>query len=173
MNTEISPSPSLEIILRALNYPHTLEERFKDRLFFTPQGMAVLGSCIGFIAALWMSGQKEKANIFADDFVRWLEYVCPLNPAAFNIGTRNVQIPGRVCELHCDGCALSFSLKWFVLMEDQSANSAYSGLKVHTFGIWGAKYAYQMNGGLIFHGTNQETFSTVLSSRPTLWSIHT
>lgn len=168
----IEKSIAMELVLKAFSsgYAHRLVEPMKDRLFFSPEATGTLGNIIGFISGMWLAGQHEAANKYADDFMKWLDYLCPLHKAAFNIGSRDVAVPGRVCQLHSDGTVMGFSLAWYILLQDQQ--QLEPSHKIRPFGIWDAKYIYQMNGGLLFHGSNQENYAVNLGNN-SLWGIHT
>lgn len=177
---EIEMTPALKNIFSAFcNYPYVLLEKMglKDRIFLTENSQSVMGTIIGFISALWLTNQKELANTYADEFARCLEYACPKHEVDFPIpchmGSRTIKMPSRVCEMHSDGSMMGFSLSWFVLAEEQQQQKdRITGREFRKFGLWEAKYAYQMNGGLLFHGSNQENFAVTIG-KPSLWSIHT
>lgn len=159
---------SLVAIIAAFQsgYPNRIIEKYKDRIFLTPEAAGVMGNIVGFIAGL-AAVNPEVAGKYADDFLKWLDYLCPLNLAPFSVGGRNIQIPARVARLGVDGTCMSFNVCWYLLLADQQQQS--SGFV--EFGLWDAKYAFQMNGGLIFHGAG-ETYSVDLSGTR-MWGLHT
>lgn len=171
----IEKSIAMELVLKAFTsgYAHRLVEPMEDRLFFTPEAMGTLGNTIGFISGMWLAGQHEAANKYADDFLKWLDYLCPLHIVDLyqpdSYGSRNRKVPGRVCQIHSDGTTMGFSLAWYLLLKDQQQQEPSH--QIRPFGIWDAKYIYQMNGGLLFHGSNQENYAVTMGN--TLWQIHT
>lgn len=165
---QIAEYPQLQTILAAFNsgYPDRVIEKYKDRIFLSDGALGVMGNIAGFISGLAMV-DIEKAATYAEDFIKWMDYLCPFHSAAFNIGSRDVSVPARVARLDVDGTCMSFRISWWVLLEDQQQQ----GERIQKFGLWDAKYRYQMNGGLIFHGAG-ETYSVELSGTR-MWGIHT
>ena len=169
MKTEqIAKYPQLINILDAFNsgYPDRMVEKYKDRIFLSDGALGVMCNIAGFISGLAMV-DIEKAAKYAEDFIKWMDYLCPFHCAAFNIGSRDVTVPARVARLDVDGTCMSFRISWWILLEDQQQQ----GERIEKFGLWDAKYQYQMNGGLIFHGAG-ETYSVKLSGTR-MWGIHT
>ena len=167
----MTDSPALQSILAAFKsgYPDRIIEKYKDRIFPSPKALGVLGNITGFIAGLAMV-DHDKAATYADDFLKWLDYLCPLHTAPFSIGSRNISVPARVATLDVDGSCMSFRVAWWVLLSDQQQQGDNDG-RIKKSGLWDARYHYQMNGGLLFHGAG-EVYAVELSGTR-MWGLHT
>jgi hypothetical protein len=132
-----------------------------------------MGCCIGFLYGLKLSGKTEEFEHYANNFISVFDHPY-INPKEMTDSDRGyptkeglMPTPAMVCTLHDDGSALSFAFCIYGYNKDQS----FKDQQTIEHGWWRDRYNFRMNGGIIFHGIQQQ-FSVTLDNKPG-WQIHT
>jgi len=142
---------------------------------FDSGACARLGSVIGFIMGIKLSGNQEKAESLATYFLRDLDHLNNYGPKTeVEYCDSTLTVPYYHVALGDDGMANSFRIAWYANPRAVHYNTEPESntLDVGSFPI--LRYRYSFNGGLIYHGFNNETFCVRMSdddSNP--WGIHT
>jgi hypothetical protein len=129
-----------------------------------------MGCCIGFIYGLKLAGKQEEFEYYANNFINVFNHPY-INPKEMTDSDRGyptreglMPTPASVCSLYDDGTALSFG---FCVYSYTTSDEGH----VIKHGLWNDYYKYSFNGGIIFHGIQQQ-FSVTLDNKPG-WQIHT
>lgn len=132
-----------------------------------------MGCCIGFIYGLKLAGKQEEFEYYANNFINVFNHPY-INPKEVTDSDRTyhykeelMPTAKNVCVLHDDGTALSFGFGIYSYIQNVGENVG----NVIRHGIWNDNYIFRMNGGIIFHGIQQQ-FSVTLDNKPG-WQIHT
>ena len=139
------------------------EGKFTDRFKYiklTESAMMKMGTCLGFLSV------KEDDRLI-DNFFNNLDYLnrTEFTEIPYGIGTRKV--PNKITKLSDDGTLFGFGFIHMGLVIEPDL----SGQQTEVIGYWGDKYAYRSNGGLLFHGLNNQTFAVTLDNS-TGWQTH-
>jgi hypothetical protein len=129
-----------------------------------------MGCCIGFIYGLKLAGNLLDYEHYVDNFIRVFNHPY-INPTETTDSDRTyptkeglMPTPASVCVLSDDGSALSFAFGLYTYTKQK-------GERTIEHGLWKDRYQFCMNGGIIFHGL-QEQFSITFNNNPG-WQIHT
>lgn len=129
-----------------------------------------IGCCIGFIYGLKLAGKQEEFEYYANNFISVFNHPY-INPKEVTDSDRTyhykeelMPTAKNVCVLHDDGTALSFG---FCVYSYTTSDEGH----VIKHGLWNDLYKFAFNGGIIFHGIQQQ-FSVTLDNKPG-WQIHT
>ena len=135
---------------------------------------ARLGSIYGFIMGLKLSGNSERAEELAGYFLSHMDRLNNYGPKTdVEYCGDKLEVPYYRVVLGDDGTANSFRIAWMANPKAVHYNtpSEPQTLDVGSFPI--LRYRYSFNGGLIYHGFNQQTFTTRNSDDSDPWGIHT
>jgi hypothetical protein len=136
------------------------------------EARGTLGVCIGFLIGLSLTGEIEKANEYADTLIASLTH-CNLSQDMLGHKT-------DMCDLDRDGTAMGFSFVKYRLVDSLDLSVTewkdrrlfVNGKEVNVYNKRGKDYIFNYNGGLLFHGLNNQIFAVSLT--PTIgWQIHT
>ena len=122
----------------------------------SPEAKGTLGVCIGFLVGLSVSGEVTLANEYAESFIKCLSH---LNKHEINEN----RTFSHFSRLYSDGTEMGFSFGKFVYSPDAITDFILVDEK---------KYTMMYNGGMIFHGLNNQTFSVSLTATNG-WQLHT
>ena len=144
------------------------------RLQFNEGGYARFGSVIGFIMGLKLSGNSERAEELAGYFLNRIDYLSQYGgDTEIEYLGETLKVPSYVVKMGDDGMANSFSLLWYGHPEVVEYNAPEEP-RTLLVGSWPKlRYRFCFNGGLIYHGFNNETFTVRVGDNPNPWGIHT
>lgn len=129
----------------------SIKQEFPNLAFREERDMCRFGSCIGFIAGLYYSGQRVMAEQMTTTFMRSFDFA---------------RKEDYLLEVGDDGSNLSFSFSLYRKMEEGEMHN-----RATTIGGRNCRYAPCFYGGIIFHGL-QEVFSVSITGESG-WSMHT
>lgn len=145
--------------LREALYGYT-EAKFRDRfkgIILTESAMMKMGTVFGFLAT-----HEELIQNFFDN----LELLNQHELVEVDVGYK-VKTPNKITELADDGTLFGFAFLYHYLIDGEPKDERYRKL-----GLWNLKYKFSMNGGLLFHGLNNQNFAVTLNNKVG-WQIHT
>jgi hypothetical protein len=152
-----------------------LSPEFKyENIKFNEGGLARYGSIVGFIMGMKLAGKVEEAAELAKHFKSIFKYL-----STYGGETEVVydgiarKHPACIIQLGDDGCANSFNVLWYTAPEVVSYGSKPEHGSIIVGNFPTLRYKFSFNGGLIFHGFNNETWSVRLGDDSNPWSIHT
>lgn len=118
-------------------------------VFFNHNALEAYHHIRGIVQGLIFSEKRELAEKFVTDFRHHLEYLSNFG------GGSNYRIV-----LSYDWAPLSFSLAWYRRAEIDK-------------GPVGRGWAHAWNGGMIWHGGNNDPLCVRIGTDPNMWGIHT
>ena len=172
MNT-IETTSSLDRIERFFKGYVSPEYSIK-RLQFISGGLARFGSIVGFIMGVKLAGSEEKAEQLAEQFLNRIDYLANYGgDTEVEYLGETIKVPAYVVRIADDGLPHSFSLAWYGKPRAVQYNTPAEDhtIDVGSFPI--IRYSYAFNGGLIYHGFNNETYSVRVGDDSNPWGIHT
>ena len=176
MTQEIEERPLLELKEVEREFCcHFSPEFTYRRIRFEGGAEARYGSIVGFIMGMKLAGKVDEAaqmaKHFKDTFKRLNEYG---GETEVQYDHATVKVPMYRISLIDDGCAHSFCIVWYSNPEVVPYGTTKEEPKTLLHGVFPTlRYRFSFNGGLIFHGFNNETYSVRIGNDSNPWSIHT
>jgi hypothetical protein len=192
MTTETPPRPAVDTGRAVSSYVESLLD-YNRNLIFTTSGAMRLACIAGWIQGVAEAGQRDYAEHLAACLADQLRYACPNDEKSEDyFGGPH---PVRRCVLSDDGSRHGFSLLWYGIADRAKMEERYGkdSTKWHQhtnqrlcfftpFSRWydtdadrysAAPYVFSYNGGLLWHGAGDNSFSVTLCGGDNPWSIHT
>jgi hypothetical protein len=165
-------TPAIDLVER--QFCNHLHAPFELRnIKFTDSGAARYAAVIGFIMGIKLGGQAERAEALAEHFLSIMNRLNNYGQEVLYLDSmeRERKAPRYVVQMSDDGCPNSFSVYWYTY------EGIHDGKEVNQTIMFrhaeNLRYRFSFNGGLIFHGFNNETFCTRLGNDSNPWGIHT
>ena len=145
------------------------------RIQFDEGALARMGSIYGYIMGVKLSGHVERAEELAKHFLLIMDHLNGYGgDSEVEYNGESLKVPRYVVKMGDDGMAHSFSLLWYCSPEVVQYDAPEEP-RTLLVGSWPKlRYHFSFNGGLIYHGFNNETFTVRIGgndSNP--WEIHT
>jgi hypothetical protein len=144
------------------------------RLQFISGGQARFGSVVGFIMGVKLAGSEEKAEQLAEQFLDRMDYLAKYGgETEIDYLGETLKVPSYVVRIADDGLPHSFSLAWYGKPRVVRYNTPLEDCTIDVGSFPVVRYSYAFNGGLIYHGFRNETYSVRVGDDSNPWGIHT
>ena len=164
---------ALDLIERAFKGYVCPRHAFR-RIDFDEGALSRMGSVYGFIMGLKLAGSVERAEELAKHFLCIMDHLNNYGgDTEVEYNGETIKVPNYVVKMGDDGLANSFTLLWYGKPEVVQYD-AKEEPRTLLVGSWPKlRYHFSFNGGLIYHGFNNETFTTRIGDDSNPWGIHT
>lgn len=147
-------------------------------IILSDSGKMRLGSIVGAITGVYLSGDINRASEMATSFMNTMRCF-PNHEVDVNDNGCNFKTPSTIVQLVDDGSPFGFGVGWYAYVPKENYHNDLSSDEKNRcieHGLWKQKYRFYMNGGCIFHGWKRWSDQWPMILRDDLtdaWGLHT